>query len=320
MNKPVAILNPTKNLGVILALVLGLAVRAAGEEINVLTALLPTTEIGSALARNTAIKIVPVGDGALHYARQARWFKVNQDKVRLLAQTAGAVISLRGVLPDDPLYLYARSGNIRVIEIDAASPLRPDSASVSVIRNKDSEILPLFWLSPSNTMKMAEHIAEDFKSLAPANEAVIEQNLIEFKQSVFDLRNHYNREFLSVPVLAVIALTSDFAYLTDDMTIEVARYFDYSDNQWDEAAIKSLQAAISDLEISTVIHQWRPPAAVVAAIEGMGAEVLVLDTVEVSSPNSKISPRLLEKAGNAYLARLFNNLDELLLSFNEQKK
>jgi hypothetical protein len=88
----------------------------------VLTTLPVTHSLASALLDGTAVQL-NAAPANLPASRQPSYFSGVARSLAKAAQQADAVIGVRSIWRDDPLYPMARRSNIRIVEIDAARPV-----------------------------------------------------------------------------------------------------------------------------------------------------------------------------------------------------
>lgn len=248
---------------------------------TVLTSLQATYSIVAALVEGTGFEAVSVVTPRVRMARHAAYFDSAASGFAARAASAVAVVNIRGVWSSDPLYARARRHNIHVVPVDATVPLDGDSAGVSMVaRRNGGGALPQAWLSPVNGMRMAEIVAADLKRLNPADSARIDANLERFRHRLFGIKRAGDDCIAGAEVPAVIALTDEFAYLTDAMNIEVTEYFLKAEEQWDAAEAARLRAVVAASGAPAILHKWQPEGAVMAAVRDSGAALFVLDTLD----------------------------------------
>ncbi len=267
----------------------------AGGEAVVLTGLQATWSITRALTRDTPITVVNVPEDGREFAILRNYLERRKDRFAALFSAATAVVSVTNALPADPLYRYAREANIRVVDIDAAMPWTYDTPGVALVDSPRSDVqwpgatddatgepvtAPYFWLSLSNTMRMADIIAADLVALFPAFAETLSANLDAFKREMLDIRSTYQNRLIEAGDDTVFALTGDFVYLTNDMGLFVDGYFIRQDVRWTESDLAALTARLKQREIRVVIHKWVPNDAIQAAIRAGGAQLVVLETAD----------------------------------------
>lgn len=278
----------------------------------VLTSLQVTYSISAALSDRTQLEAMSVTTPRVRMDNHARYFEKNTGKLDDLARNAEAVITIKGVWRNDPLYNYVRSSNIRVIEIDATFPYDPKMEGIAVLkRPSHNELSPYVWLSLSNAIKMAGIIAGDLARLSPPDASKIEKNLTRFVGDVRALRLEYETKFLAVENLTVVSLTDQLVYLTSDQLVDVAGYV-LDEGDLTDKDLQVLTKLIRDNEVPVVIHKWMPDEKVVATIEAAGAKIVVLSTID---PGLDAGEQQLDRQG--YMKSMRSNLEALYRSFSK---
>jgi ABC-type Zn uptake system ZnuABC Zn-binding protein ZnuA len=207
-----------------------------------------------------------------------------------LAANTPAVVTLTNALPGDPLYRFARDANVRIVDIEAAVPWSLDAPGVALADSPlsnvpwaddtdapETAVAPYFWLSVSNSIRMADIIARDLAALFPSSRAAISANLETLKRSLLALRGEYQDKLIESGADVVFALTGDFVYLTNDMGLYVDGYFIKQDVRWTEADLAMLTQHLRDNGIKVVLHKWSPSEAIQNAVRQSGAKLVVLD-------------------------------------------
>ena len=256
----------------------------------VLTATQATWSITRALTHDTPIRVINIPDDGRELAVLREYIERRKERFAELFSSATAVVALTNALPSDPLYRFARAANVRIVDIDAALPWTYDTPGVALVDAPQSDVdwsgpetddagtAPYFWLSISNTIRMADLVAADLARLFPGAAEVIAANLDRFKREMLDLRNAYQRRLIEAGNDTIFALTGDFVYLTNDMGLFVDGYFVRQDVRWTEEDFAALTAYLKERDIKVVIHKWVPGDAIQAAVHAAGAELIVLET------------------------------------------
>jgi hypothetical protein len=134
------------------------------------------------------------------------------------AQQADAVIGVRSIWRDDPLYPMARRSNIRIVEIDAA---RPVDGACRASRSRATRPCRLPWLNPTNLGRMADVLANDLERLAPADKAKIQGNLAGLKRQMLELTASSQTQLAKVDNLSVVSLSERLGYLASGLNLDV---------------------------------------------------------------------------------------------------
>jgi len=264
---------------------------SAASAADVLTGTQATYSLAEALVRDTGIEVANVPPDGRELSLLSDYIGRRMDRLSPDFAAATAVITLTNALPGDPLYRFARQANIRIVDIEAAIPWSLSMPGVALSDAPVSDVdwgsepdapdtatAPYFWLSVSNTIRMADIIAHDLSALFPGSAAQITRNLDEFKRSMLTLRGDYQNKLIGAPDDTVFALTGDFVYLTNDMGLYVDGYFIKQDIRWTDADLKGLTAHLKDRGIGVVIHKWMPSEEIQAAIATAGARLVVLQS------------------------------------------
>jgi len=297
----------------------------------VLTCFQSTYSFTSILTKGTSIKVSNLGPTGYPMGRLGRYFKKHEKEVKDYAARADAVITIRSVWKHDPLYLYARKWNIRIIEIDASMPFDPALTGVSILEVPDScpllpgaqtgkslrkehqAISPYIWLSLSNASKMLSIIAGDLKRLSPKDATMINKNLATFKKELFRLRLKYENIFAELKSLEVFGLTDVFPYFTNNLNLHVTGYFLKDDFYWTEEDISNLKTRLQQDKIKVVIHKWEPKPEIIRAVMDAGAKLVVLNSMDPAlSKEGRIDP-------DGYLKSIRNNLEIIAKAFGNKK-
>ncbi|MCG8549771.1 MAG: zinc ABC transporter substrate-binding protein [Desulfobacterales bacterium] len=281
----------------ILCIICPMAVYAQDNDTNtryILASFPATYSITAQLCSNTTLKALYLFPEKISMESQARYIKTHGKSLAETFKTATAVVSLRSAWPKDPLFPAARKENIRVVEIDAAMPFDRQKAGIPLLAapsedKKNRGPSPLLWLSLANASRMADIIGGDLERISPKDKIAISQNLKTFKQVVFKLRSTYESGFAQLDNLAVIALTTDFIYLTENFNIDVARYFLKPEIDWTNEDVADFEHAIRNNGINTVIQKWIPDQKIMDAIQNSGARLVVLDNINPGMSRDPIS-------------------------------
>ena len=255
------------------------SVVVAGEPVRVLASLPITFGLGSILLQGAEAQVVRAAPANLPATRQLSFFTGRgAGSLEKAAGNADAVIALRSLWPDDPLYPMARRSNIRIVEVDAARPVDgvlPGIALSSAGRNPLEE-RP--WLSTNNLGRMADVIAADLVRLSPSDAEQIASNLADIKQRLLTLSATSESRLAELDNLSVVSLSPGFEYLTSSLNLDVIAVPGPSPSDPDdEASLDSLKLAIEDNDVRLVLTDRPVDEAVANAVKAADARLIVLD-------------------------------------------
>ena len=250
----------------------------ANTPVRVLASLPVTYGLGQLLLKDSGVVLERAAAANLPGSRQTAYFTGRgADALRKLAVEADAVIGLRSIWPDDPLYPNARRSNIRIVEIDAARPVDGSLPGIAVQPGQGIDGLNSQpWLSSNNMGRMADVMAADLVRLAPGAKPRIESNLASLKQQLLKLTADSEASLASADNLSVVSLSDRLGYLIGGLNLELIDTQLLTDEQWTAEAIEKLTRTLKDNDVALVLDHRQPPEPVKAAITAAGSQLLVV--------------------------------------------
>ncbi|CRI56706.1 metal ABC transporter substrate-binding protein [Pseudomonas sp. CCOS 191] len=244
---------------------------------EVLTTLPVTHSLASALLDGTSVQLKRAAPANLPASRQPSYFSGRGGaSLHKVAQQADAVIGVRSIWRDDPLYPTARRSNIRIVEIDAARPV--DGALPGIAVKGDEAFAAYPWLNPTNLGRMADVVANDLERLSPADKAKIQANLAGIKRQMLELTANSQTRLAEVDNLTVVSLSERLGYLASGLNLDVVEQALPADDKWDEATLEALADNLKAQDVALVLHHRQPDAKVAEVIAAAGAKLLVVES------------------------------------------
>lgn len=251
----------------------------ASKPVTVLASLPVTFGLGQILLQGTPVKLERAAPANLPGSRQTAYFTGRgAPALSKLALSADAVIGLRSIWPDDPLYPNARRSNIHVVEVDAARPVDGALPGIALQPGKTDGLNSQPWLSSNNLGRMADVLAADLVRLAPEAKPKIEANLAALKQRLLKLSADSEARLADADNLSTFSLSEHFGYLISGLNLESIGVDARPDNEWTPQALEQLKTQLKDNDVAIVLHHRQPSDAVKAAISAAGSQLLVLQT------------------------------------------
>ncbi|MCW8278999.1 zinc ABC transporter substrate-binding protein [Pseudomonas sp. PCH199] len=252
----------------------------SAKPLRVLASLPVTYGLGEVLLRGTNVNLERAAPANLPGSRQTAYFTGRgAPALAKLATEADAVIGLRSLWPDDPLYPIARRSNIRIVEVDAARPVDGALPGIAVQpSNKVDGLNSQPWLASNNMGRMADVMAADLVRLAPAAKPAIEANLAALKQRLLKLSADSETRLANADNLSVMSLSDHFGYLIGGLNLELVGLDARPDAEWTPEALKALSATLKDNDVAVVLHHRQPSDAVKTVITEAGSRLVVLST------------------------------------------
>jgi hypothetical protein len=271
----------------------GLATTTFGADgskpLRVLASLPITYGLGEVLLKGTDVSLERAAPANLPGSRQTAYFTGRgAPALAKLATDADAVIGLRSLWPDDPLYPISRRSNIRIIEVDAARPVDGALPGIAVQPgNKVDGLNSQPWLASNNMGRMADVMAADLVRLAPTAKPAIEANLAALKQRLLKLSAASEARLAAADNLSVMSLSDHFGYLIGGLNLELIGLDPRPDAEWTPDALKTLTATLKDNDVAVVLHHRQPSEAVKAAVTEGGSRLVVL-SVDAADPLAEL--------------------------------
>jgi len=252
----------------------------SSKPLRVLASLPITYGLGEALLKGSDVTLERAAPANLPGSRQSAFFTGRgAPELAKLATGADAVIGLRSLWADDPLYPIARRSNIRIVEVDAARPVDGALPGIAVQPgNKVDGLNSQPWLASNNMGRMADVIAADLVRLAPQAKPKIDANLTALKQRLLKLSADSEARLASTDHVSVMSLSDHFGYLIGGLNLELIGLDARPDAEWTPEALKQLGATLKDNEVAVVLHHRQPSDALKAVIAESGSRLVVLST------------------------------------------
>ena len=232
----------------------------------------------TALVRDTGIEVLRPVPETLPPNRQLAFF-TGRGAAALgeAARQADAVIALRSIWPDDPLFPLARRQNIRLIEIDAARPLDASLPGMALQEGAASaNALP--WLDPVNLGRMADVIASDLARFVPAARPRLLSNVAAQRQQILAITAQSDARLAAASNLTVFSLSDRLDYLTNGFNLDVEGADARADEAWAPKELLELTQRLSGASVVAVLHHRELSPALADAVQQAGARAIVLLT------------------------------------------
>lgn len=266
-----------------------LAADTATQPVRILASLPITYGLGELLLKDSNVTLERAAAANLPGSRQSAYFSGRgAPALHKLATNADAVIGLRSVWSDDPLYPMARRSNIRIVEVDAARPVDGSLPGIAVQPGVHSDGLNSQpWLTSNNMGRMADVIAADLVRLAPDAKPKIEANLAGLKQRLLKLSADSEAQLAKADNLAVVSLSDRLDYLIGGLNLERVEVDHKGDETWTPESLQALTQTLKDNEVALVLDHRQPAAAVKAAIAEGDSELVVV-TADGADPVAEL--------------------------------
>ena len=256
------------------------AADAPSPPVRILASLPITYGLGQWLLNDSGVSLERAAAANLPGSRQSAYFSGRgAPALHKLAEHADAVIGLRSVWSDDPLYPMARRSNIRIVEVDAARPVDGSLPGIALQPGTPHDGLNSQpWLASNNMGRMADVIAADLVRLAPAAKPQIEANLASLKQRLLKLNADSEAQLAKADNLSVVSLSDRLDYLLGGLNLERVDVEHSPDQTWTPETLNALTQTLKDNDVALVLDHRAPSDALKTAVTQGGSELLVIST------------------------------------------
>ena len=247
-------------------------------ETTVLASLPITFGLSELLLKDSGVKLQRAAPANLPGSRQSAYFSSRgAPALHTLASEADAVIGLRSVWSDDPLYPMARRSNIRIVEIDAARPVDGSLPGIALQPGAHTDGLNSQpWLTSNNMGRMADVIAADLVRLAPDAKPAIETNLASLKQRLLKLSADSEAQLAQADNLSVVSLSDRLDYLIGGLNLERVEVDHKADETWTAESLQALSRTLKEQDVPLVLDHREPSAEVKKAVAEGGSMLVVI--------------------------------------------
>ncbi len=251
---------------------------AETQPVRILASLPITYGLGASLLDGSAVQLQHAAPANLPASRQPSYFAGRgAGALDKAARDADAVIALRSLWPDDPLYPLARRSNIRIVEVDGARPVDGALPGVALRSDGGDALASQPWLNINNLGRMADVIAADLGRLAPEAKPQIEANLATLKQRLLKLSAASESRLAELDNLSVASLSDHFDYLIGGLNLDRIELSVAQDAEWTAETLAQLSAELRDNEVAAVLVQRQPTADLAKAISDGGSRLVVIE-------------------------------------------
>ncbi|MGR5517252.1 ABC transporter substrate-binding protein [Vibrio harveyi] len=226
---------------------------------DIITSTPVTYMLSEQLMQGTGIETSYLPPKRYGVERLVNWFaSKGQQQAIKVGQEATVAITLGAIWHQDPTFVYARQGNIRLIEIDASQAISPRAPGVAALTLDNGDTSKYAWMNPTNLIRMAAIVGEDLQKVYPQYQAQIEKNQQALMLDVRELINQQQDVIFAKEIDSVVLLgesLEDFA--SGNQLFVVDRQFK-PELEWSEAEKLSLKAQFEEDKTLWLITDKRP--------------------------------------------------------------
>lgn len=222
---------------------------------DILTTTPVTYMLATQLMKGSAITTTYLAPKRYGIERLNNWYaSKGEAKVAEAAKTATVAITLKALWPQDPLFIYARQGNIKLIEIDASQSLSPRSRGIATVKSEQGYQSIYAWLNPNNLSTMLSIVSEDLKRVWPNYAELIEKNQQQLLIDIRHLINQQQQVLFDNEIDSVVLLSDQLEDFSSANQLFVVKRLFKEELEWteqDKTDLKNLLAESPELWLLT---------------------------------------------------------------------
>ncbi|TOQ44298.1 ABC transporter substrate-binding protein [Vibrio parahaemolyticus] len=226
---------------------------------DILTSTPVTYMLSEQLMKGTGVETTYLSPKRYGIERVANWFATKgANQVSEAGKSATVAITMRAIWDQDPTYVYARQGNIRLIEIDASQAISPRAQGVAALKLEDGATSKYVWLNPSNLIRMTAIVGDDLQKLYPQFQEQIQSNQQALMLSVRELINQQQAVIFEKEIDSIVLMSEsleDFA--SGNQLFVVKRQFK-PELEWSEKDKLSLKAQFEQDKTLWLVTDKKP--------------------------------------------------------------
>lgn len=211
---------------------------------DILTTTPVTYMLATQLMKGSPITTTYLAPKRYGLERLNNWYATKGEAKALEAgKTATVAITLKALWPQDPLFVYARQGNINLIEIDASQSISPRARGIASVQLSDGSSSIYAWLNPNNIGTMLSIVSEDLKRIWPEYSGLIEKNQQALLVQVRLLINQQQQILFDKEIDSVVLLSDQLEDFASANQLFVVQRLFKAELEWtdqDKSALKAL--------------------------------------------------------------------------------
>ncbi|PHR88754.1 MAG: ABC transporter substrate-binding protein [Moritella sp.] len=250
------------------------------EAADILTATPVTYMLATELTKGTDITTQYLPPKRYGLSRLPNWF--NSKGATLTAEAAidaQVAITLGAVWSQDPLFVHARKGNIRIIEVDASQAISPRAQGVAALRLEDGSISPYTWLNPTNLTRMTAIVSQDLQQVWPQQAGIIASNQQALMMSVRHLINQQQAMLLDNEIDSVVLLSSELEDFASGNQLFVVERLTKPELEWTAADKLQFVELLTDDDSLWILTSKRASEKLKALVPNP-ARILTIDSID----------------------------------------
>lgn len=219
--------------------------------------LVPVEKILKEIVKGTDIKVINLLGTNASIDEIEEYVKKQEENIANVSLSIDAFCGIRSIWPEENLFNYLRKYNIRIVEMDLATPLDPKTSGVGIKYTEDRPNRYI-WLNFTNITKMMEIATSDLSQLFPQDSAILKKNLKEVKKNIFISKTKFEKLFSSADIMDVAAIGNTFDYILNEIGLFKTTELNDNISDRDEKDYNELLQFYKSSNRDILIHKWEP--------------------------------------------------------------
>jgi len=238
---------------------------------DILTTTPVTYMLATQLMKGTPVTTTYLAPKRYGIERLGNWFSTKGEaKVMSEAQQASVAITLRSLWPQDPLFAYARQGNIKIIEVDASQSISPRAKGIATVQLESGNSSIYAWLNPNNLSTMSSIVSDDLKRIWPEQQQIIERNQQQLLIDIRQLINQQQSTLFDKEIDSVVLLSDQLEDFASANQLFVVNRLFKEELNWTEQDKAKLKALIEESPELWILTTRKVSAQLKALLPGFG--------------------------------------------------
>ena len=214
---------------------------------DILTTTPVTYMLATQLMQGTPITTIYVAPKRYGIERLSNWY-TGKGAVKAVqaGEKATVAITLKALWAEDPLFIAARQGNIKLIEIDASQSITPRANGIASVQLEDGNSSLYAWLNPNNLSTMLSIVSDDLKRVWPAHKQQIDTNLQGLLMASRKLINQQQQTLFDKEIDSVVLLSDQLEDFASANQLFVVQRLTKAEMEWTEQDKVALQTLIQE--------------------------------------------------------------------------
>lgn len=214
---------------------------------DILTTTPVTYMLATQLMQGTPITTTYVAPKRYGIERLSNWY-AGKGAVKAIqaGEKATVAITLKALWAEDPLFIAARQGNIKLIEIDASQSITPRANGIASVQLEDGSSSLYAWLNPNNLSTMLSIVSDDLKRVWPAHKQQIDTNLQGLLMASRKLINQQQQTLFDKEIDSVVLLSDQLEDFASANQLFVVQRLTKAEMEWTEQDKVALQTLIQE--------------------------------------------------------------------------